>query len=317
MEYTCCEYIHSALAFYSDKAVCCHDKSDAPIIYVPNEKNLSLSDINNNRNELIEKCKRGEIPKECEGCYRLQKKEWEEVPIKFLRIENFSDCNLKCIYCDCSQKEENFCGDKQRKAKYDILPLLKEMFKKGQFNNPNVFISGGEPTCIKGIDDILKLFLKYQVGEIFMMSSGIKFNKTVNELLKREKITIEIASDAGSREIYEKVKGIDCFDKHVEVLKKYVDTVKKNTPYRVINKYVLVRGVNDFEEEIEKWLINSKRIFSWYVKLDINWKDLYPESPELYEKYRKLFDYYNRRTDELWMERVDSWTVKDKFPKFL
>lgn len=315
MEYTCCEYIHSALAFYPDKVVCCHDKSNAPIIYIPKDKKLSLTDIENNRLELIEKCKKGEIPKECEGCYRLQKKEWENSLIKFLRIEHSTACDLKCIYCDFSKNPENYCGEKHVTAKYEVFPLLKEMFKKKKFNNPNVFISGGEPTCLKEFDDILKLFLKNPVGEIFMMSSGIKFNKFVNELLKKEKITLEIACDAGSKETYNKIKGLDIYEKHIEVLKKYVDTVKKNAPYRVINKYVLVNGINDFQEEIEQWLINSKRAFSWYVKLDLDWKNL--DNKELTDKYKKLFDYYNHRTDELWMERVDSWTVKDRFPDFL
>lgn len=180
-----------------------------------------------------------------------------------------------------------------------------------------MYVSGGEPTCVKEMDDILKLFIKYPVGAIFLMSSGIKFNKYINELLKKEKITLEIASNAGSKELYNKIKGIDAHEKHIDVLKKYINTVKNNAPYRVINKYVLIDGINDSEEEIEKWLINAKRATSWTVKLEIDNRKFYEKKEEIRKKYKDLFKYYNRRTDELWMERVDSWTVKENLPEFL
>lgn len=318
MEYTCCEYIHNALAFYPDKIVACRDKENAPVLLKPDKK-ISLVELENNRLNIIERFKNGDIPKECEKCYGLQNKEWNEnvFPIKYLRIEHSKICNLKCIYCDNSKNQDNYCGDKIKPTKYQITPLLKELFKKNKFANLDVYISGGEPTCIKEIDDILKLFIKYPVDAIFLMSSGIRYNKFINELLKQEKITLEIASDAGSKELYNQIKGVNAFDKHIEVLKKYVNTVKNNTPYRVINKYVLIEGINDSVNEIENWLINAKRAVSWTVKLDVDNRNIYQKKEIIKEKYKNLFDYYNRRTNELWMERVESWTVKELFPDFL
>lgn len=119
MEYTCCEYIHTALAFYPDKIVACRDKENAPVLLNSDEK-ISISEIEKKRLNIIEKFKNGEMPPECQKCYGLQTKEWnnEISPIKFLKIEHSRYCNLKCIYCTYSENSENYCGDKVKAAKY-------------------------------------------------------------------------------------------------------------------------------------------------------------------------------------------------------
>ena len=81
-------------------------------------------------------------------------------------------CNLHCIFCSASA-----LGNKEKIDSPDSLKIAKKMISNGI---KYVSIRGGEPTLVKQLKDIVKLFINNNIFvEIVSNGSGIN-----NELLK-------------------------------------------------------------------------------------------------------------------------------------
>ena len=119
-----------------------------------------------------------------------------------------------CIYCFSFQE----ILEHRTIKGYDIFPLFKELLDKKIYNlekepNAHVSFAMGEPTILKSFDDVIKLFAKYGNRHFALYTNGIKTSKMVLNVLKMENIDIRIviSLDAGSRDVFKKVKKVDKF----------------------------------------------------------------------------------------------------------
>ena len=201
-----------------------------------------------NRKQMRDGIKNGIVPEKCTGCYYLKEQEWNsENYIDEVLIGHFTHCNCNCIYC-YTEKDKKFFNNNKT---YNIYPVIKDMIEKGVLSkNATVTFGGGEPTILHEFEELVYLLLDYDVYNIRIHSDGIKYSPAIEKGLKLGKITLITSIDSGSKEVYEKVKQVPCYDKVWQNMAKYSKT--KNGLIRT--KYVLIPGVNDSLSEVRNLL---------------------------------------------------------------
>ena len=255
--YTSCHWIQHGLSFENDHiemcCLCCHKGGGR--LYIKDEykgKGLKWDDIFKLKEKFIEENKKGIIDPRCEGCFNLVHKNWDddEKYINYIHFNHWTHCNSDCIYCYTSWDKMNY----QRRPHYKVMPMLKELFKKKLFHQDGeITFAGGEPTILNEFDDIINLLIKNGANRITVHSSGIKFSKAIEKGIKEGKVSVCLSADAGSREIFHKVKRVDKFDKFWQNAEKYALAQTGENKTLVETKFILIPEVNTTKEEIEKW----------------------------------------------------------------
>lgn len=297
MKYKCCGFIkHGIQFFYENKINLCSQlghKGGGEICILDNitDKTFDIDKLIENRYKIYEKCLKGEEIENCEGCIDL--KEEDNLPInqpkiKNLMIQHWTKCNSNCIYCYTGQDKKYFNSLKT----YSVYPILKKMAERDIIDkNGLANFAGGEFTCLKEFNKIVKLLDKYNYFYV-MNSSGVDYSSTIGKKLKQGKSSIVISVDAGSKEVHRKIKRVKTFDKVWRNIKKY----NKNALYDdlVSVKYIVVPGYNDNEDEINKWLEKCIQVNVKNIVLDINAHYFRPNrdniSPHIIDLFYKTKD---------------------------
>lgn len=184
--------------------------------------------------------------KECLGCraLTLEKNFNDGDYISHINLNHWNICNSRCIYCS----KDSFGGDKY----FNVYPLIKSLCDIGGINNlGEITFQGGEPTVLPEFEELLDLFLEQKIN-VRIHSSGIKYSKSIEEGLKKGFVTIVISPDTAVKETYEKIKRVKCFDKVWENIKNYAENGKN--PDNVKAKFIIVPGINDSIDEIDKFI---------------------------------------------------------------
>ncbi len=267
--------------------------------------------------------KKGKIHKNCIGCPFLKEDNWNDGGryINNLYISHWSNCNSKCIYCFSSVHPEDF----DNKKKYAALPIIKDMVEKGYLTaDADISFGGGEPTLLDEFEDIMNYLLDNYYWGIRVHTSGIIYSPAIARAVNEIRGYVVVSVDAGSKETYLKVKQVPCYDIVRENIRKYALQTNFTGRYLVSAKFIIIPGINDTKEEIEKWILANKDAGLYTTVLDIeeNWyhehKDNIPKhifdlvkyakkrsndlhtNFELYERLQNVF--YNRKKN--WIEKL-------------
>lgn len=310
--YTSCHWIQHGLSFENDHiemcCLCCHKGGGR--LYIKDEykgKGLKWDDIFKLKEKFIEENKKGIIDPRCEGCFNLVHKGWDdnEKYINYIHFNHWTHCNSDCIYCYTSWDKKNF----QKKPHYKVMPILKELFKKKLFHpDGEVTFAGGEPTILNEFDDIINILLKNGVNRITVHTSGIKLSKAIEKGLKEGKISVCLSADAGSSETFYKVKRVNKFDKFWQNVEKYVLAQPKDNNTLVETKFIIIPGINDNKEEIEKWfsLNLAYGIKSIVVDIENDYcRDLRAKNEDKPAYLVELCNYIVQRAKELDFNLID------------
>lgn len=288
-KYLDCHFMKHSLHFFHDSIKACCTNASGPIFYPDyTGESVDWNYVFKIRKDYVSKINsffnNEEIPDVCKGCYEINAGVKETKVKKFnnvidrLYFHNNMSCNAKCIYCTYQHRERGY--------KYKVLPLLESLIEnKILSENTTVYMSGGEITIYPEFEEMMSLLLNYLNSRIEILTSGIKYCKSIQEAFIQNKCFLIISIDSGTRETYKKIKQVDCFDIVVENLKKYIqasDNVKDN----VVLKYIIVDGYNDNKEEIKYFIELVSSLGIKNVRLDVD-----------YEKYKladdvKVPDYY-------------------------
>ena len=215
--------------------------------------------------------KKGKINTSCIGCPFLKEDKWDnENYINNLYLSHWTNCNSKCIYCYATNNPKDFKVDKL----YNVLPYVKDMFAKGILR-PGGIISfgGGEPTLLDEFEDLVNFFLDNYFWGIRVHTSGIKYSPALARAINEIRGYVVVSVDSGSKETFEKIKQVPCYDKVRETIRKYALQTTFLGRYLVSAKYIIIPGINDSIEEIEKWMIANYNAGLYTTVLDIeeNW----------------------------------------------
>lgn len=267
-----CPYVDSGINFfYNDIRVCCksaHEYTGMPIL--TDYDNFSIENIIKKKRELKKSFEEGNIPKECKGCLFITETAItkDDLSFGYIDINTFINCNCSCVYCTC-RDIDNF----KEKSIYNI---LKELCENNMIKNlPEGYMqfAGGEPTLMKDFDNIINLFMRNNIENYLIHSSGIKYSKAIEKILKEKSTRLVISIDSGNNKTYEKIKNVPCFNKVISNIKKYVRAANKNDKSSVISKFIIIPGYNDSIEEILNWynLSLSLGIKSLILDVEMNW----------------------------------------------
>lgn len=277
MKYKSCRLLEHGIYFYLDPGTghliaghCCNTDNlefkDRLYLYfdLKNER-LDWSYIFNEKKRLRENAKKGIYPSQCEGCFELQERNWDDYDyINHLTAGHIMKCNSRCIYCPTGRIPEWH----NKKQDIDIKPIIKELLEKNllKFNGSLRFV-GGEPTLMKEFDWLVDLFSKNNVPEIYVPTSGIRLSKSLcNALEKVDSAAIVTSIDSGCKETFERIKGTKFYNLVLKNMKTYLNHSKEKN--FVISKFILFTNYNDNSKEIEQWLHNCKKIGLVQVQFD-------------------------------------------------
>lgn len=287
---------------------------------------LFVNDLINHldeRKNVAEILNSGNIPQYCENCFCLTSnapdffdKNIDDKKIHRIDIANWRKCNLKCCYC--VQKESRYKNDFNHRLKYlhkkhikkangiplqyqhyKVMPIIKILDKRNELSDKKleIYIGGGESALYQEIDEILDFFYeRYKNSFIIIMTNGLLFNKRFGKLLADNRGLVSISIDAGFRETYKKIKGVDCFDKVVSNIKKYSNFTKNKTCLSV--KYILNIGINDNTEEILKFFEIIKYVEAGTIQLAIDYSEA-NSNKKVPEHYYELYKIFQNETEKL------------------
>lgn len=267
-----CKYIDGGIDFFEDYISNCCQRTHSGSVFCLMDSfdgvHIDWDQIFFRKNVLKKNLYEGTIVGPCKGCSFI-----EEVPddyvlniddnyIDILEINNFNRCNCRCIYCD-------IYPEKYRPLikEYDIFSIIKQMFERKLLkNNSFVIFGGGEPTLLKNFDKIMKYLCKNTNCCYVIHSSGVKYSKAIAEALANSTDSrLVISIDSGTKETYKKIKRSNEFDRVCKNLKQYVTAA----PSKVACKYIIVPGINDNLEDIDKWYnLSVKELGIHFLILD-------------------------------------------------
>lgn len=291
-----------SLHFFHDSIKACCTNASGPVFY-PDYTGCDVdwNYVFNIRKDFVSKINsffnKQEVPDVCKGCYEItagiknSKVQKFDNVVERLYFHNNMSCNAKCIYCTYQHVERGY--------KYKVLPLLNSLINNNILSkNATVYMSGGEITIYPEFEEMMSLLLNYLNSRIEILTSGIRYCKSIEEAFIQNKCFLIISIDSGTRETYKKIKQVDCFDVVIENLKNYIkasDNVKNN----VILKYIIVDDYNDNKEEIKSFIEIATSLGIKNVRLDIDYeKYKLTKNVNVPNSYFDLIAYFNELSEK-------------------
>lgn len=283
MKFKCCSTLLHSMNFQPRSLMACGYNYFLDY----NGEIFEIEDYRIARDKITEQLKKGEIPEGCQTCGILAEREWDEsIGIDMLEITHRYTCKVcDCIYCIATDADPEKKAYYNSLKPYDIRPVIINLRNNNIFLPKCTFaVNGGE--CAEYPKDELKwlVYLAYkQQAKLSFLSSGIIFSEIIEEALALTDTSIKVSVDAGTKEIYAKIKRVPpkTFDKVWENLEKYIIASEKRNKNggdsKVFIKYIIIPGINDNIEQAQAFIdkcisINCKFID---VSLEIHWKRSY------------------------------------------
>lgn len=299
--YYSCEWIEHGLVFFPSKiTMCCFCGSQKGMHTLIQDnfsaQNFDIQRIFKNRDKFRQFHKKGKIHLNCMNCPSLKLDAWDERNyIDCLYISHWSKCNSKCCYCYSSLHPEEF-----KVSEYKILDILKKLCQDGTLRrNSKILFGGGEPALLDEFEDIINFLLDSGFQDIRVHTSGIKYIDCLEKGLKEGKIHLVVSVDSGDKDMYKKIKNVDCYETVRDNIKKYALCKTSSGEANVSAKYIIIPGVNDSKQQIDKWLAANAEDGLSYTILDIeeNWynENFQNIPPNIFE----LLKYTKMRSNEL------------------
>jgi len=155
-------------------------------------------------------------------------------------------CNFDCIYCELEKAKKVDKYDNPPNYK-EILEEIKIATKKYEFDVLTI-TSNGEPTLYPYLDKLIDNLKEYKL--LILSNSSTIYKKNIQQILKKFDI-VKLSLDAVSEDIFKKIdrplKGINIKD----IINGIIE-FRKIYDKELIIEILVVKGINDKEEEFEK-----------------------------------------------------------------
>lgn len=248
-EYYSCNNIRCGFNFYRSGKIssCCYTTENDLIIGDVEDKDI-IKKIEKFQNNLIKLHKIGLAPECCKNCTNFKKERWNNKINKkysWIPLNHYKICNLKCVHCGYRKTDDN-----EKDTNHNlVLNLLNRLHEKRKLKpDCTIAIGGGEPSINKGIEKILQFCLdkKYKA---LINSNGAKFLEIIAKGVNENLFTLDLTPDAGSKEVYLKIKGADFFEIAWCNIRKYVEA----TNGKANVKFIIEEGnIDDVRNMINK-----------------------------------------------------------------
>jgi len=208
----------------------------------------------------------------------------------------YKTCSFDCVYCECGATTNLTSTRKEYIPVDEIISELDSFLS----NNPTLdyitFSGSGEPTLNIGIERIItflkKKFPQYKIA-VITNSSLFPDPEVRKELLLADVImpSLDAVSYNISQKINRPVKGI----RPVDIIQGLI-SFRREFPGKIWLEIFIIPGINDTDEEIEKFHAVLKKINPDLIQLNSidrpgteNW--VVPADEETLVKIKKKFEY--------------------------
>jgi len=186
-------------------------------------------------------------PTPCDNCNALREGIWDKTP-KLWRVGVTpyfaqTSCNFKCVYCFAKGKMT-----KETDKTETPLDLLKGLYEIVKHENLVVGLAAGETTVNPWGDELLEFLLQNRWHTEIATNASV-YNDKISTMLQNGIAEVLISLDAGTRETFAKIKGVDCWDMVMENTKKYAQAGGK-----IKLKYLVSEGINDNETDMDGFI---------------------------------------------------------------
>ena len=187
-------------------------------------------------------------------------------------------CNNKCPYCTYARYGDRN-GEYMRFEDFKkYVDILRAAGVRGF-----ILTGGGEPTISRDFDKIVAWL------EANGIDYGINTNFNVFKAIKPKYLKVSL--DAHDGESYKAKRGVDCYSKTIENIKKYVEWKKENSPSTSVGIQLVVESVEE-----------AQRFYEAHKGLDIDYMNFRPfESTQ-----GAYYDTHDETDIVAWLEEMNA-----------
>ena len=208
----------------------------------------------------------------------------------YIRMSITDVCNFKCGYC----LPNGYQADKSDNRTFLNIKEIERLTKAlSELGVCKIRLTGGEPTVRKDFFDILKVIKQYSgIKKTVITTNGYHLDQKAQKIKESGLDGINISIDSLDRETFKSITGHDRLPEILEGIKKLQELNFKNIKINA----VLLKGVNDKEENFDKWaeFIKTNEIDFRYIELMQTGDNL-----DYFNKYHvpssKFVNYLNER----------------------
>lgn len=272
MRHYSCQQIRSGFNFYRSGKItaCCH-KID-PELEIANLADPDLpSRILEGQMRIMIRHRQGDPPSICKRCVNFVERDWQDdFRGGFTRLifNHFKKCNLSCAHCGYRSQDSKE-SDTPHEAVFDAVKSV--IASKICSPEPLLEIGGGEPSLAAGLERMLDYGLAHQWSAL-INSNGARFSELFARGVNAGNFTLLLTPDAGSREVYARIKGVDSFGATWRNIGRYMAA----TDGKALVKFILENGNH---HDIPAMIDTSKKygVKTVVLSMDMNIdKDLHP-----------------------------------------
>jgi uncharacterized Fe-S cluster-containing radical SAM superfamily protein len=245
-----CHYLESEAYVIADASkinFCCSDfgKQITPFVDISNNYCDSVAKFTKYRDRFISDLQNGTTESTCANCtffkdgyYFANRK------VRKIVTSSGGGCNFRCIYCINSAKHP---VDLHNPDPISFTNLISEFETSGELSNaPKLIMGAGEFVIHPERSSLYRLC---DNSEYILTNCSI-FDENIARILENGNVALEVSVDAGDRQTFKDIKGIDCFEKVCENIKRYSEN--KNSSVHL--KYIFLPGINDNAENVNGFL---------------------------------------------------------------
>ena len=163
----------------------------------------------------------------------------------------FKTCSLDCIYCQLGRTTNKTIQRKEHVASGSVLKEIEEVLRQGERIDYVTFSGSGEPTLNSGIGKMISRIKKLTSIPVAILTNGtLLYQARIREDLMEADLVIP-SLDTVTGGIFETVNRPHPSLEIEEVITG-IDTFSQDFGGKVWLEIVLVKGINDSLEEIER-----------------------------------------------------------------
>jgi pyruvate-formate lyase-activating enzyme len=261
--------------------------SAKPVTVLPDTvfNNKILLSVLCDKNELRKNIEQSHPSPLCNNCNWHQRLEYHysHPKISHFGIGGFAPCNFSCFNCGNAVQWE--------KCTYNPWDIVLDSFKVIEdggvmADDCLVTLSLGEHTIAKNHGEILQHLSKYP---LIIFSNAYAWSEPTAEALADGNTWLRVSVDAGTRETFAKIKGVDGFDRVCQNLEKYA---KCGT---LVLKYIIFPKLNDDDVNLFKFVELADKLNA-KINLSRDYSDGDDLSNEILKKIAKIIVYFRLKS---------------------
>jgi pyruvate-formate lyase-activating enzyme len=251
-----CRFLENHCIAADDKlSFCFSDSNESPSVMFNGDYSKTVDEFVALRKQVLHDIKNN-IPNPCTNCRGLVTNYFPVEPIKshlkMVTFQNGGVCNFKCSYCFSARNRNT-----TPLSKMDLPELFTEFNTKGLLaHNFSCSFVAGEITVNPRRESIFESLQMCDNCRIF--TNALVYDENISNLISANKGRIVVSVDAGTRQTFKKIKGVDAFERVCETLRLY----SYNSNMAIELKYILLPNVNDNEIDIDGFISLASEIKS-------------------------------------------------------